>query len=810
MKVKVKRKRPLRPLKAVVLALTFLGTAPIPCVGAQDGPQASSSLRNDEAARRLQRLKEQADRNPGNKAFLYDYIQALEEAGREADLLALQPRLDFASAPATVLARLGRAASNQKQFALAVEIFQAALKQAPERIDIIGALSYSLIDAGRAAEAQKLLESHQRLMEKRIPLLEAHAEALRAQREHAQALLDYDRILVLDPANRNAKRNRIFAVAQLGAPHRALELADQTSRLLTDEERAGLRGDRSAITARWGAAADADSPGRFSNTDAALAENEKLLPTATGAALWRLQSDRVVLLRNRYRMREAVQLHEEMERAGGTIPAYVQVAAADAWLYLEQPEKARDLYQAAIAQGDTTAAAKYGLFYAYNDAEQHEAAIGQIDRVVAEAPQKIRAYSPLTVADNPDYASALTTAGAARGYQDRLADAQTRLEGFRNQAPWNMEGREKLAGLYGARGWPRKAEQEYLWILAAEPRERAARTGKADTLRELRDWGPAGREALALAQEYPEDKQVQRVARLWRIHEMRELRVEAGTGDSSGSGGPLGSREHQIESWLYSEPFKYDWRAFLHQYDASATFPDGDGHRRRLGAGAEYRVRDWRASAEISAGYDDATDVGLSVAGDWWMNDHWDFEAAAETSTNDIPLKGRPSGVRGKSLRVGATYRVSESRRFAAGAQTIDFNDGNRRDNFNASAFQRLITGPVFKLDAVLGLYTSKNSLQNAVYFNPGSDSGADLTLIGEQRLWRRYDRSFVHRLYLSVGTYQQKNFGSGEVAGIRYEHEWNLDDRLNILYGAQRTIHPYDGVREYMNYYNLAVNWKF
>lgn len=786
-----------------------MGTALPVHAGAQDLPQAPSSS-TEAAAKRLQRLKEQADRNPGNKAFLYDYMQALEEAGRDAELLALRPRVDLSSAPASVLARLGRAANNQKQFAAAVEIFQAALKQAPERADIIAGLSYALIDAGRPAEAQQLLESKQRLMDKQVPLLEAYAEALRAQREYTRALLVYDRILEIDPVNRNARRNRIFTVAQLGAPHRALELAEQSPGLLSGEELAALRGDRAAITARWGTAADQNSPDRFASTDAALAENGKLLSPATGAVQRRLQFDRVVLLRNRYRMREAVQLHEELARTDGTIPAYVQVAAADAWLYLEEPEKARDLYQAALAQGDKTAAAKYGLFYAYNDAEQHEPAIGQIDRVVAEAPQKIRAYSPRTIADNPDYASAVSTAGAARGYQDRLADAQARLEGFRDQAPWNMEGREKLANLYAARGWPRKAEQDYLWILAAEPRDRAARTGHADTLRELRDWRPAEREALALDQEYPEDKQVQRVARLWRIHEMRELRVEAGTGSSSGSGGPLGSREHQIESWLYSAPYKYDWRAFLHQYDASATFPEGDGHRRRLGAGAEYRISDWRATAEVSAGYDDDTDVGLSVEGDWWMNDHWNFEAAAETSTNDIPLQGRPSGVRGKSLRVGATYRVSESRRFAAGAQTIDFNDGNRRDILNASAFQRLITGPVFKLDGVLGLYTSKNSLDNAVYFNPESDFGVDLTLIGEQRLWRRYDRSFLHRLYLTLGTYQQKNFGSGEVAGIRYEHEWNLDDRLTILYGAQRTIHPYDGVREYMNYYNIAVRWMF
>jgi biofilm PGA synthesis protein PgaA len=67
-----------------------------------------------------------------------------------------------------------------------------------------------------------------------------------------------------------------------------------------------------------------------------------------------------------------------------------------------------------------------------------------------------------------------------------------------------------------------------------------------------------------------------------------------------------------------------------------------------------------------------------------------------------------------------------------------------------------------------------------------------------------------VHRLYLSIGQYEQKNFGSGPTRGMRYEQEWNLDSRLSLLYGAQRTLHPYDGRGEYANYYNLAANWKF
>ena len=773
-------------------------------------PQVGAQTPQNDASARLQRLKEQADGDPANKNFLYDYIEALETAGRDDDILALRPRVDEASAPATVLARLARAASNRKQYPVAVDLFEEALKKSPGRVDILSGLAYALVDNKRPADAQKLLERSPKQLNEQPSLLDPYAESLRAQHEDAQALRAYQRLLVLEPGNKAARRNEIFTVSRLGAPHRALELAKAHPGLMTDEEMLSLQGDSAIVSARWGVAGDRNAPDRFKKIDAALAQNEQLVQKAQGGERQRLRCDRVVLLRDRYLMKDAVTLYRNVSSEYAETPAYTKVAAADAYLYLREPEKARDLYKAAIAQGDDSAGTALGLFYAYNDGEQHKEAMQQIDSIVAKTPKKIRAYSPLTIADNPDYASVTTVSGAARGYQDYNADSQLRLEDFRDDAPWNMEGREKLGALYMARGWPRKAEQEYDWVLAAEPRNRTARIGHADTMRELRDWRPAEKETLALEEEFPEDRQVQRVGRLWDIHEMRELRVEAGTGTSSGTAGPLGSHEHQIESWLYSAPYKYDWRAFLHQYEAAASFPAGRGAWHRLGGGAEYRARDWRASAEINTGYNGDTDVGVTLAGDWWMNDNWNFEAEAESSTNDIPLQGRQAGVHGKALKVGATYRVSESRRFSASFQTIDFSDGNERDVLMGQAFQRLVTGPVFKLDGVLGLYTSHNSLDNATYFNPKSDFGADVTLIGEQRLWRRYDSSFVHRLYLSAGIYQQEDFGSGPTRGIRYEHEWNFNDRLSLLYGAQRTLHPYDGQGEYANYYNVIVDYKF
>jgi len=261
---------------------------------------------------------------------------------------------------------------------------------------------------------------------------------------------------------------------------------------------------------------------------------------------------------------------------------------------------------------------------------------------------------------------------------------------------------------------------------------------------------------------------------------------------------------------LYSQPIKQDWRAFLHQFDASATFPDGKGYRRRLGAGAEYRVRDLRLAAELSDSYDSDSELGVSLTGSWSLDDHWSLDAAVDSSSNDIPLQARLADVRGKSLRAGVTWRAHESRSFGASFQTLDFSDGNRRNIVTGSAFQRYVTGPVWKLDAAAALYASSNSVSNVNYFNPDEDFGLDLTLINEQRLWRRYDRSFVHRLFLTLGNYRQQDFGSGEVGAIRYEQEWSLDNRLGLRYGAQRSFHPYDGVREYANYYSLSLNWRF
>jgi hypothetical protein len=137
----------LKPFSAILLAVLFAGVPVSPDTRAQE-PSPSPVL-SDAAAKRLQRLKDQAERSPGNQSFLYDYLQALEEAGRDADVLALRTRLDAGAAPALVLARVARAAANQKQYPLAIELFEKARNKAQAcNLALSGASLMRLVDTG--------------------------------------------------------------------------------------------------------------------------------------------------------------------------------------------------------------------------------------------------------------------------------------------------------------------------------------------------------------------------------------------------------------------------------------------------------------------------------------------------------------------------------------------------------------------------------------------------------------------------------------------------------------------------------------
>jgi biofilm PGA synthesis protein PgaA len=191
-------------------------------------------------------------------------------------------------------------------------------------------------------------------------------------------------------------------------------------------------------------------------------------------------------------------------------------------------------------------------------------------------------------------------------------------------------------------------------------------------------------------------------------------------------------------------------------------------------------------------------------------NDQWTFRGTADSSANETPLQARLAGINARRGSAEVIWQANESRSAALSYAQMNFTDGNRREAALARWTERVIVGPVYKLEVTAGLYASSNSLAGAPYFNPSRDFSPTLEFANEWLQWRRYTRAFRHRVVVAVGNYWQEGFGTGHAYGARYEQEWDADDRLTFRYGVGRSLHPYDGVQTPRNYGYFALNWRF
>ena len=82
--------------------------------------------------------------------------------------------------------------------------------------------------------------------------------------------------------------------------------------------------------------------------------------------------------------------------------------------------------------------------------------------------------------------------------------------------------------------------------------------------------------------------------------------------------------------------------------------------------------------------------------------------------------------------------------------------------------------------------------------------------LDNEWLLWRRYERSFGHRLQVGAGEYWQQSFGSNTSWFISYEQQFKWDNRFEINYGVTRTQHAYDGTNELFTQLFAKLNLLF
>ncbi len=797
----------------LVGVLTVL--SPDPLLAAESShDQAVALARRGDYDEALAILQREFRDNPDDLTVVCDYLAVLSWAGRDGEVLPLLPRVAEDQAPAYVLEAAAKSLRNLEAWDWAAALYRKGSERFPDRTAFPIGLVYTLADSGRLQEAAGLAD---RLVERfpgRVEPEFAAAYVAVAGKDYMAALARYQRILERHPGNKEAKRLQSLALAALGAPWLAEDLAGREEGLLTSAERLRLRGDQAALAVRWGAYASEEERERFVDTDRALAlledNRRQALEVGPEAEIFDLRTrfDRLVALRDRVRMQEAAEEYRSLLEAGVAIPPYALRAAADALLYLERPEEAREVYLQVLAAQPGNVEAQLGLFYACIEMEDFPAAVRVIEETRERQPVWLWAKGRPEPLPNPNRLEADLTAVIGLAFADDYREAQHRLETLQARAPANRDILSELAGVYADRGWHRQAEESYRLGLALEPRHIGLRTGRTENLLDLAEFEQAEKDVAGLWEVFPENKAVQRLEQLWRAHNMRELRVSAESGWSSG--GAFGNRDLNVEAALFSSPVFYHYRGFVAGYLAQGDFPEGEKTWQRYGTGVEYRSRQLEGSAELTWNVSGGRKLGGRLAGTWLIDDNWSLPLFLEAFSRDTPLQALKNSIRADAAGAGVSYRASETRHLTLTAQVMDFSDGNFRYRVNGGLYQRLVTRPHYLLNGYLDLTTSGNSRSDAPYFNPDLDAGASLTLENDWLLWRRYQRSFRHRLAFTAGGYWQQDFGSAPVGGVRYEQVWEIEPRFFLLYGASWGHAVYDGDGENRLGLHLELNWRF
>lgn len=812
-------------LQAAVSGITFcfmgLAHAVIPSA---EYDAVIHAARDGQTAAAVEQLRQWHRAYPEDRKVLYDLVVVLSWAGDVDGVLEYTDALMTADTPAYVLRSLGQSARSAERWPLAEKIYRFALRNHPDDMEARTGLVHALLGQQQFDAALQYVQGFLPAFSSAYKPADARMVTLLGfvytRRDEAlYAANAYQDALRLDPQSREAFRGYVFALNGAGMPYLAARTADRRLDLFSKDEQRQLAHSVAGHTVNFGEAqlmVDHRKP-RFQTTDTALDETANVLHRYDGPQL-ATRFDRMVALRDRQMMQEVVRLYEETHTAGVTMPSYAMAAAADAYLYLEQPERARDLYIAAIAdagRGDVANIDTWrnGLAYAYSEAEQHDEAQAVADGVQQTTPTLANRGIPSVEAPNEDYPTATVTPALIRMYADRLNAAEKHLANLRAIAPFNGQTRLAWASLQSSREHPRAALEEFTLMQLDDDKSIGAQVGRGESLLALNEFTQAKAMLPPLQADYPESKGVQNFARKLDIHDRPFLRVST----TIGKGGQLAGAESIFDAQLYSEPLTNSlgepFRVFTHLSRSTGSVDrrlptEASVPRTRIGVGLDYRVRDLEVEGEVNRATQNADKSGIALQVVKYFSDYWRIRLATDSNVNDLSAAAYNANVTGRRVLAGVTWQQNESRSIDAEVSATRFSDSNQRDVMGVAWTERWISGPVFKLDSMVSLAASRNSARDVVYFNPISDREATVALLGEWRTWRRYRRSFVQQAQVYTGRYWQKDFNAGSTSGLQYGHLWSFDDVFSIGYGLGVSMHPYDGVREKRHYGYLNLNW--
>lgn len=697
-----------------------------------------------------------------------------------------------------------RARRNLRHWPQALVLLEKLHKTHPEQADYRISLIMTLADAGLAQRAQ---EEGRRWTTDAPDTPEArlaYGYALMRADAPFAALFELDQALQLAPESRDIRREYLFALQRAGLSSPALSLAQQSS-LVSDAELRRLEADQLSELVRLSAVPIGAHHHRYSLADRALSRSASLMADGrewTQQETTRLRLDRLGALHSRLAMPQLKTEAEQLIEDDIELPGYAQRWYANALLYLRHPEAAARIYRNLIADSnarDTHWMSDHQqLFYALVEAERLDEANALIRELSTPQPAYHTIPGTQQQVLNQQWLDARVLSANNFIYRDNLPAAESAYGQLVSDAPGNTGLRTSLASVYQLRGWPRQAERQLKIAETTDPVNSGVLTAQAETALNLQDWGAFEVLADDLAQRYPETLANQRVQRQRQIHHMHELQISAYT-DTNNGDGANGSGGFGIDTLIYTQPLKQNWRIFGGLGYATAKFDEGRANYHWERAGLEWRIRDHTISAELSANhYGEGGKAGWKLKGDHEFNDYWQYGWELEGLSRHTPLRALNANTDADRQAGYLRWRANERREWQLDLSTMAFSDGNDRQQAGISGKERLLTRPYFTVDANLSLSASRNSQGNdGLYFNPESDLSVLPGLTLNHILNREYQKVWSQQAYVGLGTYTQNGFGTGATINASYGQRWLWNEQLNTGATLTASTRPYDGERE-------------
>ncbi len=747
----------------------------------------------------LEKLRALSEVAPKDRAIWGDYLTELVRARRDAEALALFSENREKPLPDYALAELFDAALRRGDIELSRELAEREIAQSPQRAEVAAARQRALLDSG--------------LLPAELPAEEPVADAAAASPEIAadsgsdgkssasalaskpaqsssrkSASRHYSRQPAgTNPVQRDQPSPPGFPQSTTFSPSSSPSKAEEETPSLAERARNAVR------------EAEQSSPSeRIASAEAALPVLDEyaasLAPDSVELRNTKLDRVRALTLANRYD--EAAELFESL---GDPVhlPLYGVMNGADLYSRRHEPERAELLLKIAEELQPDSRELLIAQFYNQLDLEKYERASQTLTRLRENS--------------NDDAARRDTEIISAmfEAYENRLGDAQVRLEDLQRLNPGAPDIQLRLAQIYRWRGWPRRSLAAYRSAADSTADQISARAGEVAALNDMHAFKQADEQLLELISIAPNHPEVLR-AQQERVDRNRwEYSAQVSVGESTEN--PVtGGGDMAFEQKLYSPPIAGQFRAFAHHRYDWADFPEGSGSANRLGVGGDYRSPDVDFAVEIGNRSPDG-EVGLTADGEWKFNDRFSVFGEIQTDSNQVPLRGWNAGIDGHSATVGVLYRADESHALRASYSRADFSDGNRRNALSAQYEQRLFSSAHHRLSGILQGYYSDNSAGDEVaYFNPENEKALGAALRYDGILWRRYERNWSHYLRLGAGSYTQQDFGSGGIWDAEYGQRWQFSHTLDINYGLLYRSRIYDGDREGYRAVFGGVNWRF